>query len=650
MKLVQLRLCGFQSFGSEPTAISLEKMTFLLGANGAGKTAVLQALARMFAFDSTQRRVKATDFHVPEDEDRDAPPDSRSLWVEADFQFPELADGDGSDPALPTIPGNFAHMQLEAEDGPAQVRIRLTATMDDEGEIEESIEYVIKTDATGDPAETTKMQKQERSSIQLHYLPAKRNPADHISYATNALLGRLLRAADWRVERTRVSELTEEISEELADNAAVLEVGERLQEHWKSLHRGDFYAEPSISFARNELESLLRHLTVGFAPGHAERLVDFSRLSDGQQSLLYLTLVVAVQGIGRKVLAGDLDDEFDVDKLRPATFTLIAMEEPENSLAPQYLGRILKMLAEFSTEHDAQSLIATHAPALLRRVEPEAIRYLRLRSDRTTSVTSIAMPDDDEEAYKFVREGVQAFPELYFSRLVILGEGDSEEIVVPRLLSARGILADDASVSVVPLGGRHVNHFWRLLHGLGIPHVTLLDLDLARFGGGWGRVRYALNQLMKFPPHDWDVAQPTIDGLPRWDGANGLLDIAGVGPGWVAYLERRNVFFSSPLDLDFMMIQSFPEAYDVEGVELEVPDAASLAAVLGKSHRNAAQYSADDQSYFSAYHDRFKVASKPTQHLLALAKLTDQEILDDLPAVLNRLFLRVEELLETLPE
>lgn len=650
MKLVELRLNGFQSFGPNPTTVSLEAMTFLLGPNGAGKTAVLQALARMFALDPAQRKIRTSDFHVPNGEDPDNPPLVRSLWIEAKFQFPELAQEGNNAPDLATIPGNFAHMQLETEEGSAQVRIRLTAIMDDEGEIEETLNYVISIDANGEPTETTKVQKHERNSIQVHYLPAKRNPADHISYATHALLGRLLRAADWQAERVRVGELTEEISGELADNGAVAGISDHLKAHWGSLHRGNFYAEPSISFARNELDALLRHLTVGFTPGHAEGLVDFSRLSDGQQSLLYLTLVVAVQEIGRKVLAGDLDDEFDVDKLRPATFTLIAMEEPENSLSPHYLGRVLKMLKEYSDSDDTQALLATHAPALLKRVEPETIRYLRLRSDRTTTVTSIVMPVEDDEAYKFVREGVQAYPELYFSRLVILGEGDSEEIVVPRLLSARGILADDASVSIVPLGGRHVNHFWRLLHGLEIPYVTLLDLDLARHGGGWGRIRYALNQLMKFPPQGWDVAQATISSLPKWDGSPAILDAGGVGPSWIEYLERQKVFFSSLLDLDFMMLQSYPEAYDVEAFELDVPDEETISAVLGKSHGDVAQYTTDDQSYFYVYHDRFKLASKPAMHLSALAKLSDQEILDEMPEVLERLFECVEALLEEIPE
>lgn len=121
---------------------------------------------------------------------------------------------------------------------------------------------------------------------------------------------------------------------------------------------------------------------------------------------------------------------------------------------------------------------------MLKRVAPESIRYMRLDSLRQTRISTIALPDRQDDAYKFVREAVQSYPELYFSRLVILGEGDSEEIVLPRLLRCIGINLDEASTSIVPLGGRHVNHFWRLLGGLGIPFVTLLDLDVGRHEGG----------------------------------------------------------------------------------------------------------------------------------------------------------------------
>lgn len=53
------------------------------------------------------------------------------------------------------------------------------------------------------------------------------------------------------------------------------------------LHRGTFFTDPKLTFVTSEIESLLRHMSVSFSPGHDENLVDFSRLSDGQKSMLY---------------------------------------------------------------------------------------------------------------------------------------------------------------------------------------------------------------------------------------------------------------------------------------------------------------------------------------------------------------------------
>lgn len=41
-----------------------------------------------------------------------------------------------------------------------------------------------------------------------------------------------------------------------------------------------------------------------------------------------------------------------------------------------------------------------------------------------------------------------------------------------------------------------MNHLWKLLAGLSIPHLTLLDLDMEREGGGAGRIRMACKELL----------------------------------------------------------------------------------------------------------------------------------------------------------
>lgn len=641
MKLSAIRLSNFQSFGAEPTELALEDITYLIGPNGSGKTAALQALCRLFAFDPSLRRVQRSDFHVPFDE-KD-PPDERQLWIEVDFLFPELAEDEDN----ATVAPHFGHMRLDEPDGIPRVRYRLSATIGLDGDIEETLVYVLDVNPDASPLSTAQVPRAGRNHIHVHYLPARRDPADHIAYGANALLGRILRSVNWDNEREQVKDLTDQISDGLAANPSVNAFSESLKKAWGRLHKGSFFADPKITFVATEIEALLRHMSVSFSPGHDEKLVDFSRLSDGQKSMLYLSLVLSSQAIGRAVLAGD-DQSFDPDKLRPPVFTLVAVEEPENSLSPHYLGRIVNALNAMASNADAQALIATHAPSMLRRVDPAHIRYLRLAEARQSRITHIQLPEKTDEAHKFVREAVQAFPEIYFSRLVVLGEGDSEEIVLPRILRAKGAPVDESAVTMAPLGGRHVNHFWRLLSALQIPYLTLLDLDVARYQAGWGRIKNVNDQLEKFEPTkvlppDWQLPKWNVDDAhvrTHHFFGDEKLDI-------FVELEKRGTFFSFPMDLDFAMLLAYPDAYRIEK---EVPDEQTIKAVLGKSHHDSSQYSEDELKLFAAYHQRFKLGSKPAAHIDALAQLSDEELLANMPESLSRLADAVIAKLEELPE
>ena len=613
---------------------SASTVTYLIGPNGAGKTAALQALCRLFAFDPSLRRIQRSDFHVPFDEEN--APEERQLWIEADFVFPELAEDEDNS----TVAPHFGHMRLDELDGIPRVRFRLSATMGVDGDIEETFVYVLDLSPDGSPLSTAQVPRAERNHIHVHYLPARRDPAEHIAYGANALLGRMLRAVHWGSERDTIKGLTDQIGDSLADNPSVAALSESLKTTWGSLHKGSFFVDPKITFVASEIEALLRHMSVSFSPGHDEHNVDFSRLSDGQKSMLYLSLVLSSQSIGSAVLAGE-DASFDPDKLRPPVFTLVAVEEPENSLSPHYLGRIVNALNSMANNEDAQALIATHAPSMLRRVDPERIRYLRLTEARQSRITRIQLPAEADEAHKFVREAVQAFPEVYFSRLVILGEGDSEEIVLPRLLRAKGVPVDESAVTIAPLGGRHVNHFWRLLAALQIPYLTLLDLDVARYQAGWGRIKYVNDQLAE---HEPGKMLPADHGIPKWDDATQKVRTYANSRG---LLEERGVYFSFPMDLDFAMLLAYPGAY---GVEEEVPEEATIKAVLGKSHHDSSQYTADELKLFGTYHQRFKLGSKPAAHIGALAQLNDAELLANMPESLGRLADAVIAKLVELPE
>lgn len=646
MRITKLRVSGFRSFGPTPTTIELSDVTYVLGPNGSGKTAVLEALSRLFSPLPAQRRVRHSDFHVPSGRSPvPGPAQCSELWIEVDIEVPE--SGEAGDHAA--VPTSFGHMRIFTEDGVPRMRVRLTASINPNNTIEEHLQYVLSADPDGAPTELAAMAPADRAEIEVYYLPARRDPTEQLTYTAASLVGRALRAADWTVERDALESLSSELTGALAGNAAVGSIGRSLAGEWAGLHSGAYFADPSIRFGSGDLESVLRQLTVSFAPSLDGSSAPLERLSDGQKSLLYMSLTMAWQSLARGVLDGT-ETAFDPHRLRPPVHTVVALEEPENSLAPMYLGRIVRQLREAARHGDSQALIATHSPALLRRVEPESIRFLRLDSDRRTRVRQVVLPTDDDAAAKYVREAVLAFPELYFSRLVVLGEGDSEQIVLPRVLSAAGLAEDDASVSVVPLGGRHVNHFWRLLNELEIPHVTLLDLDSGRHQGGWGRVRHTLKQYNRFRPETFTDAQ--IEGLPKWDDVGGFPAYHGTahegGRGPVYALEQKGVYFSHAVDLDLMMLEAFPDAYGADAIR--TPDEGLIAAVLGKAHSNEDHLAAETLGLFGEYHRMFLLKSKPATHLKAMAALSDEELVEGLPGVLQRLLADVRTRLDELPE
>jgi predicted ATP-dependent endonuclease of OLD family len=45
----------------------------------------------------------------------------------------------------------------------------------------------------------------------------------------------------------------------------------------------------------------------------------------------------------------------------------------------------------------------------------------------------LSLPEDADEQAKYISEAVKAYPEIYFAKLVVLGEGDSEQVILPKM-------------------------------------------------------------------------------------------------------------------------------------------------------------------------------------------------------------------------
>lgn len=643
MRIEAVTISGFRCFGPDPVAIPISsKVTTVVGPNAAGKTALLHALSKLFGVSRAQRTVQRSDFHLgPDDDPNDRT--AKDLFVDVLIALPELIDGTATPE---TIAPSFRHMLIEREGEAPVCRLRLEARWEDdgtvEGEVSQELFWVDTLDDDIDEDKRHPVSAADRGLIQLYYTPANRDAAAQVRATAGALAARLLRAVEWSSEtENAVQEATKSLAKAFEGEEAIAAIGKALKARWSDLHDDVVDTRPRLSLVSRKFEEVVSKIAVMFEQGPDGQERGLDALSDGQQSLFYFALAAAVFDLEREVVSDGVDG-FRDDAVHIPALTIFALEEPENHLSPYFLARIIRQVRSLTESGNAQAIITSHSPAVLSRVSPRDVRYCRQDpKTRTSSVKKIKIPPGADEASKFVRGALMAFPELYFARFVVLVEGDSERIVLPALAEALDLLIDPAFVAIVPLGGRHVQHFWRLLKHLEIPHATLLDLDLGRAGGGFGRVKTVIEKLIAF-----GVSKDTL--LEITDGVLNDTDFAEMHTwedndnleGWVDSLKQHGVYFSAPLDLDLAMLEAFPEAYEAivpkgGGPKLTSDKAAEV--VLGTAGPGLKLYTGafkDYPSLLPAYRYHFLTNSKPAAHLAALSHLKKKNLADGMPDVL----------------
>ncbi|MEA3615548.1 AAA family ATPase [Enterobacter hormaechei] len=659
MKITEMEIKGFKSFDNVGQTININSFTSLIGGNGTGKTAVLLALTRMFGVKSSDRIIQVDDFYVPPGDEIDTQ-DERELSVRVKFEFADLKDGEDD-----SVADFFKHLiSSEAGEIPfciAKLKAKWTKTNLAEGDIESDLVWEI-----GEYEKN--ITAYERSKIHVHYVPAYRDPAQQLKQTAGTIMHRLINAVEWSEQMgATVDDVAVSIGNQFQEEVGVQTITSSLGRNWKSLFTGGYFEELQIKPVVNGIEDVLKHIDTVFLPSPDTQPLPTDRLSDGMKSLFYLSLVKSAFDIEDEIINSEGKQlSISVEALDPPNLTIILIEEPENHLSPQYLGRIVKLCEEISENDRAQVILTTHAPALLNRVEPEDIRYFRLQENKNTIVKEIILPSqvgngvDTIDTFTYVKEAVKAYPEIYFAKVVILGEGDSEEIVIPKIAQVNGIELDTSLITFAPLGGRYVNHFWKLLNHLSIPHVTLLDYDFRRGGGGWGRIKYALNQLISIGV-DKDKLLALSDGvlsdqdlkeMHTWD-EDRTEELA-----WIESLVEYNLYFSYPYDLDWLMLNAFFDDYKTfippnGGPNIPEDDdpkynkkiKAAVAAVLKKEENEINVDDFDDYEKYFWYRYLFLGRGKPLSHNYVLSKMDDDRLRDNSPETLNELIGTVRGLL-----
>ena len=681
MKLTKVIINNFRSFG-ESQVIGFNDQTVLIGNNSSGKTTVLQALSKLFSDKQNDRIIRKSDFHLP----KGLRPgeNSRTLFIETIFEFDEL-DGAAYSPAIPSF---FEHFTVSQDDAKPFLRIRLESSWEDDGTVEGSIDtqiyYISSAEDIIKDEDKHRAPRKDLDKIRVLYVPASRTPEKELGNASGSMLSRLVNSINWTEDE--INEITGKIDELnntfLSENGALTQINLEIQKSWELYHEDNRFSQAELTINSSEMAAALRQIALKFSPTTTEEAFTVSDLGDGLRSIFYFSLVDSILDIELEITK---DREENPDnprfKLLPPILTILAIEEPENHIAPHHIGKLVKRFKQLSNNDNSQVILTSHSPAIVKRIEPEDLRYLRIENnDRVlqTIVSGIQLPQAIDKSYKYIKGAIQAYPELYFSKLVVLGEGDSEELLLPKFFDLLGREIDSSQISVVPLGGRHVNYFWKLLNALRIPHITLLDFDNERYGGGWGRIKYISQHLYElntefrewFNTQEYDFNEIGARECESME-AQRLIN-------WFNKLEEFNVYFSSPLDIDFLMLQHYKDHYldtlssiegpvvsysDLDGsikkvklIDLDYSDGLQIEgfnkrkeearrATLKDRSGSGESFTEEEKELMIWYQYFFLGRGKPTTHMQFLSTITDDELESKIPPVFEKMVKRAKELL-----
>lgn len=503
------------------------------------------------------------------------------------------------------------------------------------------------------------------------------------------MMYQIMNSINWSsTTQEKVKVKIKELNEQFLEEKGVSILGASIHTQWKSYDSDIRYSNAQLRFNSTDIDSSIKKSEVVFLPTVTGKECTIDDMSDGLRSLFYISLVDSILDVEAKIQQEiNTDPEHVSFNHKPPVLTIIALEEPENHIAPHLIGQLVSNLKKIALKSNAQTVLTSHSTSIIKRFDPEKLRYFRLNAnDCATKVRSITLPDKEKLAdqYKFIKEAVKAYPELYFAKLVILGEGDSEEIILPKIWNAQKGDVDTSGISVVPLGGRHVNHFWRLLNDLNIPHITLLDFDREREGGGWGRIKYVLEQLIQ---NGYDKAEllQTDFGIISEQELEGMHDCDVTDSdslrSWIDYLEKYNVFFSTPLDIDFLMLEHYGDVYksllgEKEGPRLMIKEKREnhqkyikdieklptlypeyIKRIDDDVHHTLKQCGGDGKTYSEEqkklmvwYTYFFLNRGKPSTHIEAFSKIGNEMQISSMPAVFARMIIAAEKALKEIPD
>lgn len=249
--------------------------------------------------------------------------------------------------------------------------------------------------------------------IPFFYLDANRDILDDLKNKTS-FLGKILSSINYNeTDKIAIESLIKELNKETIDKSDILtDLHTTLKELDTAMDN------PNNSVDITPFTKKLRDLNKGVKINYSQFSMEYHGMGTRSWSSLLILKAFILQNM-------KLAQQSDV-----AYYPIIAIEEPESHLHPNAQKKLYSQINNIV----GQKIISTHSSYIAGSAKLKEIRSI-IKDDCTINVGKIVDSElTKEEIRKIHRQVINTRGELYFSKVIVLCEGETEEQALPLLI------------------------------------------------------------------------------------------------------------------------------------------------------------------------------------------------------------------------